>query len=420
MNVTTRTLLVTIVIFLSTTALCVAADESSSGSPFGSGQGYLHPTLNLKTEYSDNYLATPVDEKGDWKTSINPGLWIAFPPTQKSVVSIASTNSAVGGQAVSRFQGEDFKGFQGSLMYDVEFVMSHDYPDDQDLTQHRGQGMLQYAFANRLTLEASDVYIDSAEAFADTIINEQEKFDSNLLNLIAYYQLSPKLKFQVGYSKFDLDYRTGLASNFKDRTDNTISSYIFYRALPKTDLFVQYDYVDQEFDLGFPDDNKQNRYYLGAKFDSKARITGHVKAGYSDIKVDNQKNFGDFIGYASLGYALGSNTQLRLDAQQSVDVSTTPLYQNILHQDIGLTLSKKLSAKVDGNINVFYAEEEFRVNKDLSVREDDKFIVGAGLKYTMNDWLNLGMEYKYTDRSSNIKINEYKENWVIFSASAKF
>ena len=42
--------------------------------------------------------------------------------------------------------------------------------------------MLQYAFASGLSLEASDVYIDSTEENADTYNNEPEKFNSNLLN----------------------------------------------------------------------------------------------------------------------------------------------------------------------------------------------------------------------------------------------
>ena len=421
MNVLLRTLLITTIVLFATVSLCSAAEEATSGSLFGFGQGYFHPNLALTTAYSDNYKQVSTNEESDWKTTISPGFWISVPATQQKVAKIVSSNTAVGGEGVSRFQDTDFKGFQGSFMYDADIVRSHDHSNEEDTTNHYGQGMLQYAFAGGLTLEVSDAYVDSTEEYSDSIFNEAEEYNSNLLNLIAFYQVSPKLKLRVGYSHFNLDYTSGTLVEFKERTDQTVSSYIFYSILPKTDLFVQYDYIDVDYDEQAKFDSEQSRYYLGLKFDSNARITGHLKLGYSNIEIDGTNDTqDDFVGYASLGYALGSNTNLTLTAQQSVDVSDQILYQSVLHQEVGLRLGQKLSHKLSANVSAAYKEDEYRFFEGSSGREDEDHVFGAGLGYAMNDWLNLGADYTYTDRDSNRKIDEYQENMVMFSASAKF
>ncbi len=421
MNVLLRTLLATTLVLIATVSMASAADDASAGSLFGFGQGYFHPTLSVTTEYTDNYRQSSSNEESDWQTTINPGFWIAVPATQKDLVSIVSSNAAAGGSGVSRFQDADFKGFQGSLMYDAKIIRSHDHSDEEDTTDHRGQGMLQYAFAGGLTLEASDVYLDSTEEYADSAFNDAEEFKSNLVNLIAFYQVSPKLKLRIGYSNFNLEYTSGTNVDFKERTDQTISSYVFYKILPKTDIFVQYDYIDQDFDQDVQSDNKQNRYFVGLKFDSRARITGHVKVGYTEVELDRTNDtYEDFSGYASLSYALSKTSQITLNAQQSVDVSDQSGYQNVLHQGVGLTFNQQLSHKLSATLDVAYREDEYRDAEERSGREDEDHVAGLALNYAMNDWLNLGVAYRYTDRDSNSKIDEYTENQLMFTASAKF
>lgn len=421
MNVLLRTLLATSLVLFAMVSFASAAEEASSGSLFGFGQGYFHPSLSVTTEYTDNYKQVPTNEESDWQTTINPGFWIAVPATQQKAASIVSSNAAAGGSGVSRFQDASFKGFQGSLMYDASIIRSHDHSDEEDTTNHRGQGMLQYAFAGGLTLEASDVYLDSTEEYADSAFNQAEEFNSNLVNLIAYYQVSPKLKLRIGYSNFNLEYTSGTNVDFKERTDQSVSAYVLYKILPKTDIFVEYDYIDQDFDLDVQSDNTQNNYYVGLKFDSKARVTGHIKVGYTEIELDSTHDtYEDFSGYASLGYKLSSTSKVTLTAQQSVDVSDQSGYQNVLHQEVGLAFAQQLSHKLSATLNLAYKEDEYRFEDERSGREDEDHVAGLKLSYAMNDWLDLGVGYRYTDRTSNSSIDEYTENQLMFTASAKF
>ena len=182
--------------------------------------------------------------------------------------------------------------------------------------------MLQYAFPGGLTLEASDVYIQSAEEYEDTFAGELEEFDSNLVSLIAYYEYSPKLNMRVGYSNFTLDYTSGRRNNFKERTDDQISTYVFYRILPKTRLFLQYDYVEQDYDYAIQPDREEQRIFIGLRFDSNARVTGYLKLGYSEIDVDTSSDtYDDFSAAASLGYALSAISKVTVSGTQYVQVT---------------------------------------------------------------------------------------------------
>jgi len=411
----TRSLALVCLLFFSAVTLCGATDL------FGFGQGYLHPTVKVTTQYSDNYKSAATNEISDWKTTLSPGFWVALPATSKKAFSIDSSNAAPGGHGVSRFRDVDYKGFQGSLMYNADIVRSHDHADE-DLTKHRGQGMLQYSFAGGLALELSDVYIQSAEEYSETIGNELEEFTSNLATVIAFYDISPKLKMRVGYANFDLDYTSGFNVDFKERTDDRFSTYVLYRILPKTELFLQYDHVDVDYDRDVLYDSTEQHVFVGVKFDTNARINGHMKLGYGSIDSDLPQNntFEDFIGEALLKYGFNSRSSISLTAKQAVKVTDDRIHQNILHSEVGLAFSQKITHKLGASLKVAYKEDEYRIDSDRSGREDEDHVFGAGVKYAMNDWLSLSADYNYTDRESNLRTQEYTENKLMFAATAAF
>ncbi len=423
MFVLTRSLALASIVLFFAVSLCSAADES--GQLFGFGQGYFHPSVKVATEYSDNYKAVARGEQSNWTTTVSPGFWVSLPASHKKAFKIESSNSAPGGYGISRFRDPEDKGFYSSLMYNADIVRGHEHTDD-DLTKHRGQGMLQYAFARGLALEVSDVYIKSADENADTVGVDLEKYNSNLATLIAFYDVSPKLKLRVGYANFNLDYTSGTDVDYKERVDNRVSAYVLYRVLPKTELFVQYDYIDIDYDQDILADGEDQHYFVGVKFDTTARISGHAKIGYGEYVADinNNDTFEDFIGDASLKYAFWGNSSLTLTAQQIVNVTddnaTPRSYQNILHSEVGLALSHKFTKKIGAKVGVAYKEDEYRFDSSDSGREDEDWVTRFNLDYTMNNWLKLGTSYSYTDRDSNENNNDYKENQLTFTASASF
>jgi hypothetical protein len=60
------------------------------------------------------------------------------------------------------------------------------------------------------------------------------------------------------------------------------------------------------------------------------------------------------------------------------------------------------------------------VPPETKVREDKTNMVGAGLKYFANDWLNLGADYNKRHRDSNINVNDYGETQYVLSLNMSF
>jgi hypothetical protein len=414
--------LATVVLFF-VVSLCGAAE--STDNLFGSARGYLHPSLDLGAEYTDNYKQTAKNKKSNWQTSISPGFWVALPSTDTKTFVIDTANSSPGGHGVSRFQEPDYKGFQGSLMYDADILFNDNHSSD-NMTKHRGQGLLQYSFASGLAIEVSDVYKKDADAFSDNFSGDLAEYDSNLATAIVFYNVSPKLKFRVGYSNFNLDYTSGFNVDFKERTDDRVSTFALYRILPKTELFVQYDYIDIDYDKDILADATDQHVFVGVKFDSNARISGYAKVGYGHYDADLSNNlifddeiFEDFIGDASLRYAFWDSSSVTLNAKQAVDVTDTRGYANVLESGVGLSLSHKLTHKIGVRLSVEYKEDQYRVDSSKDGRKDENRITGLSGSYALNDWCTLGMNYTYTDRDSDEDINDYDENLLMFSASAR-
>ncbi len=415
-----RSLTAAAMTLLCTAALAGAAESTDPGQIFGIGQGYVHPSLAVTGKYSDNYDQDASNEKGDWTTTISPGIWLALPATERKVVSIVTSNDAPGGQGVSRFQGEDFTGLQGSLLYRAD-IESNDKNKDDDSTKHKGQGVLQYSFAGGLTLEVSDVYTKDYDDQAKTGSTKKEEFTSNLANAIVYYKVGPKLKLRAGYSNYTLDYQTS-SNLFKERTDDQVSAYMLYRVLPKTELFLQYDYIDLDYDKDILGDTEENHVFAGVKFDSNARISGHLKAGYGRTSVDVARNdiYEDLIGDASLRYGFLERSSISLTGRQRVNVSTELPYQNILHRKVGLSFSQPLAHKLGVVLSTGYARDEYRVDSENTGRLDHTFTAGIKFNYDVQKWLRLSLGYDYTDRDSDIESDEYRENTVLSMISATF
>ena len=410
--------LATIVLFFAA-SLCSASE--SADNLFGSARGYLHPSLDLGAEYTDNYKQSAKNKKSNWQTSISPGFWVALPSTDTKTFVIDTANSSPGGHGVSRFQEPDYKGFQGSLMYDADILFNDNHSSD-NMTKHRGQGLLQYSFASGLAIEVSDVYKKDADDYADSVSDELAEYESNLATAIVFYNVSPKLKFRVGYSNFNLDYTSGFNVDFKERTDDRVSTFALYRILPKTELFVQYDHIDIDYDKDILADATDQHVFVGVKFDSNARISGYAKVGYGhyDADIANNDTFEDFIGDASLNYAFWGKSSVTLNAKQAVDVTDTRGYANVLESGVGLILSHQLTHNIGVRLRVEYKEDQYRVDSSNDGRKDEDRITGLSGSYALNDWCTLAMNYTYTDRDSDVDINDYDENLLMFTASAKF
>lgn len=180
-------LLVSLSVFL-IPGVSLAAQELLGQSPstteiFGAEQGYIHPSLKVAAEYTDNYYSEESNEESEWTTTISPAVWLSLPASGNQFVPIVTSTDAPGGQGISRFQQEGLMGFQGALIYRADIELNKEHSED-NAVNHLGQGTLQYNFASGLTIELSDIYQLDYDDFAKGSSASREEYRSNLANAI--------------------------------------------------------------------------------------------------------------------------------------------------------------------------------------------------------------------------------------------
>jgi hypothetical protein len=163
-------------------------------------------------------------------------------------------------------------------------------------------------------------------------------------------------------------------------------------------------------------------HLVGAKWEATAKTTGSFKVG--QVKKS----------FKTAG--LASNTNTAWDA----DVTWSPLtYSNVvfsLHQKAaesngtgGITLNGQANmggSMVSRDSNVDWNHEwaskvksklSFGDGVDtylLSTQVNKRQTYGAGLTYTVNRWLNAGVDYKYSKRNSTNAAMTYNQNVLMF------
>ena len=101
--------------------------------------------------------------------------------------------------------------------------------------------------------------------------------------------------------------------------DSTYSGYIFYQATPKTALFVQYEYIDIDYDNNINSDNDQSNYFLGLEMKATAKIRARLKAGYGQKDYDDIDDERDeFLAEAQIDYAITPKTSIYLQGLRRI------------------------------------------------------------------------------------------------------
>jgi hypothetical protein len=115
-----------------------------------------------------------------------------------------------------------------------------------------------------------------------------------MADLIVTYNAGERFMLRLDYANYFVDY-TAFRNGFRDRNDNTVSAYVFYRVRPRTSLFYEYEFVDVGYSDNVLSDSAEHHSFLGVQWDVTAKSKGSVKA-VTALNFSNPiKNSNDFI-----------------------------------------------------------------------------------------------------------------------------
>jgi hypothetical protein len=371
------------------------------------GQLDIHPSLSVKEEYNDNIYNEDKGGTGSAITTISPG--IAFQlPLQKHLLNMDCRAEFI---EPSRHQNYQTDNYFANIMLDLDF--------------------------NRLNIQIGDNWARDSVA-PDSENDIRNDYYQNRFFLDTSYKLADRYKIKGFYRNelkdFNSFHKPGQWDPELDNyTKNEVGFNLFYRFLPLTSALVEYAYTNiNNDDMGLlSTDSDTNRVWLGLTWEATSKITGTIKGGYTYRDYDGDIN--DFDGFGMKGdlkYKLTSYTTIGLNGfRKPVDTSVTEeegVYGPYYVSTGGtLSLDHKLTHKISANAHVSYVNDDYEEEGTSGKRRDDdryddRYGIGVGINYQVQDWLGCEASYSYVDNDSNVDVEEYRTNIIAGKISLAF
>lgn len=252
------------------------------------------------------------------------------------------------------------------------------------------------------------------------------KFETkSALARLYYGQASSTGQIVVEYKMSDREY-TNNQQSFRDVDQVQLNATFFYRIAPKTRLLFQastadYNYNDQTFSNGLTlnQSSKQNFYLTGVEWEATAKSTGIFKIGYQDKDYNNIR-FNDISGLSyNLDMIWKPNTysRIKLGAVRQTTESAQLNVGGFINTSYSIDVSHKITARTS-------LSARYILNNDnivsSSKRTDKRNSISLSAKHSLRKWLNIGIKYKYQEKSSNIELFNYNSNTIELTLETAF
>lgn len=399
--------------------------KSDPDSTFGTTWNYFNPFLSIGEYYTDNLFNAPSNQQSDFVTVITPGIWFALPASRQPLTDVETINTVPGGFELTRFDTDLPRRMQAYALYRANINRHNDF-SQENTVNHRAEGMLQYNFRGGLALELLDIYEIEQDPYATGTSQVLDEFKSNVLNLMAVYRITPKTRVRADFSLYSLSYDDS-RNQFRDRDDKGYSLFAFHQFWEKTSAFVEYEFVDIDYDRNALVDSQEHRYFAGLLWNASEKLGVQGKLGYgvksfkSGFNQFDDKR--DLIGEARLDYRFTPKTSVALTATRAINETDILGLSDILTHRVGVAYSQRITSKVRAIADLSYLRNSYRggnvtVGLLTGKRVDNYFGAGLSLGFALRDWLNLSVGYNHTQRDSNFDLYQYDTNTFFMTLTA--
>ena len=386
----------------------------------------IHPRIMVGEEYNDNIFLDPANEQGDWITKVQPGISLNY--RNRSVEATAD--------------------------YSLRYRFYKDNSDEnldnfKDVQQAEATALF---FGNRpFTLRLSEVIsreaLDTRYDFASSDTENRSTVYHTKVAPEYRLQLVPTFSLLFGYTYDRTNY---VDSRGNDAEEHEGSISLVKQLSADSEVYARYTYAMQMADDDADEFDRQD-YTLGMTQQLGGRTTLSLEGGYSQIDYDSGFDTDSTNWLANIAYHLSEPLTLSLAYSQDFTVTaedgltktkeaslgaaytkdslsaSTELYWNnsdyvrLDREDsaygVRFDFSKHLALAVSVNVDAEYERAEF---DDVGSNEDvDRFTLGTSLDYEYRRFLaSLGYRYRIND--SDIENNDYDNNIVSLSVTARF
>jgi hypothetical protein len=399
------------------------SDKKPSWEILGRRHRYVHASLSLSGIFTDNALNSTSDKESDFSTFLSPAIWIVFPSSTQNVAPLSLSLRSPGGSLLTRQWPDSLLHFQASLYYktDIPLTSSSGGLAYGKIPSQTLIGRL-LLLGNRFSLLAEDQYeFSHQEQEAGDVAKpgEQDRYNSNLLNVALSYASRNRFVFQVGYSHFITGYKSDLGS-FRDRRDNGLSASVTYKLSPKIGLIAEYKYLDISYDKSSELDSSEHYLMGGISWNITAKSKGLLRAGYGVKNFDHSLgSYSSFSFEAQLDHRFTPKTSLSFSAYRKTNETNVMGMAFSLTNGLDVKLRHLLTSRLTSSAGFLIANDNYKKWPELTGDIDSRlYQVDLAFQYSFRRWLKGGIGYAYTIKNSSRSELEYRSNTFYFNITS--
>lgn len=344
----------------------------------------IHPYLSVTEMYDDNVYATSSDPNSDWITVITPGIKLMMPYRTHSFTAEYRASS-----------------------------LNYQNNSSENVTDQQASALADFKFASLYGLKLGETYDKGHEPRSVSGSGELVKYDKNAAKAELSYVFADRFKTQMDYTRTNWEFSAD--NEFRTRSEDLIAAYLYYRFIPKTSAFVEYDFKNTNYDLKVDGlDNQVQKPLLGLTWEISELTKGTVKGGYLFKNYDAQSNnnIDTWTVSLELDQEITNSSSIKVVGLREVNEGNVKGTTYYTTTGVFAEYTYKLDYKVSAVVRGSYGADDYNnaAGSTSPDRNDTTLMGGVGLKYQMRDWLEFALNYNHLDRSSNISYFDLKDN----------
>jgi hypothetical protein len=226
-------------------------------------------------------------------------------------------------------------------------------------------------------------------------------------------------QIQVAYARTSLDYDD---STYRTRDEDLVSVYLYYRFLPSTSAFLEYDFKSVAYESKSNDNDVQTGF-VGTTWEITEFSKGTAKAGYlsKDYSDPASEDFTTWTASVDLQHRLSDAASMRLIGKRDVNEGKYADVRYYTTTGLFADFSYHFLDRLVGTLEGSYSQDTYSDPQpgETAVREDTTARAGARVDYSFNSWLECSVGYRYLKRDSNYNSDDATVNSVNLTVTAR-
>ena len=348
--------------------------QISHGDPlaFDIGPILVRPRADVSETYNDNVLYHQTDVKGDFITTISPGVGLSLGTFDVNHIFVNYMMPANIYASQTTLNG---------INHNVSFDGLYEGP--------------------KTTVQATEAYTSNFGLLGgSTMLDAPVGWETYNDSIRVGYDVAGKTSL---YAKADYtaqEFERGFG--FIDYADIRGTLGASYHYSPKTSFFLEayYGHLKTHSELDSIPSGPRARYYgafAGVNGELATRFTWYAKAGYElrDYS-DGTSAPGALVAEIDLAYNMNDRTKIDLRYRRANQSSINYSGQNYVLDSVTAALTQKFgsSEKLEARLAIDYSSYAYTLGT-LNNRTDDALLAGLDVIYHFNDWLTGDCGYQF-------------------------